>query len=308
MSREVDINQPTTAAVAPYLDSSGNLTVNLDALRPYKGYNSIRSSQNVATSRYNGLQITWNRRFENGFMFGLAYTYSKSMDDGSHPRDIIPNTYNARNLWSLSAFDVTHMMMINYLYELPFGRGKLFGNNWNRGLDALLGGWQISGITQLQTGTPCSAVANIDYARVGVDGNMQDCGGIGQLWNINGDPEVLGNFARGGGNDPNLWFRTTKSDGSPIFTAPGANTFVTGKASRNFYHNPGIQNWNLGLFKRFAVNERIGFQFRAEAFDVFNHPNLSGAGTNPNSLATFGKVTGKTNDARNLQLSLRFYF
>ena len=116
LPREADINQPTTATVA------ANPGVNLDALRPYKGYNSIRESQNVATSRYNSLQVTWNRRFANGLMFGLAYTYSKSMDDGSAYRDIIPDTYDARNLWALSSFDVTHVLIINYLYELPFLR------------------------------------------------------------------------------------------------------------------------------------------------------------------------------------------
>ena len=84
-------------------------------------------------------------------------------------------------------------------------------------------------------------------------------------------------------------------------------------------YGPGFNNWNLGLFKKFAINERLGFQFRAEAFDAFNHPNYcysgasnpcagNGVNLDPNNLATFGKVTGKANDARNLQLSLRFYF
>ena len=296
LPREVDINQPTTAVVA------ANPGVNLDALRPYKGYNSIRSSQDVATSRYNALQLTWNRRFSNGFMFGLSYTYSKSMDDGSAYRDIIPDTYYARNLWALSSFDVTHMMVINYMYELPFLKS-------NKALAGkLLGGWQISGITQFQTGTPCSAIVNTDYAGVGVDGNINDCGGAGQLWNVNGSPKVLGNFASGGTSDSRLWFQTTNPDGSPIFTAPAKGTFALGTISRDFYHNPGLENWNIGLFKRFSVTERVGFQFRAEAFDAFNHPNLAGAGTNPNNLSTFGKITSKTGDVRNMQLSLRLFF
>ncbi len=302
LPREVDINQPTTAVVA------ANPGVNIDALRPYKGYNSIRESQNVATSQYNALQVTWNRRFAQGVMFGLSYTYSRSYDNGSQYRDILPNTYYAGNMWALSTFDVTHMMTINYLYELPFGRGKKFGKDWNKGVDLLLGGWQLSGITQLQTGTPCSAVVNTDYAGVGVDGNFNDCGGTGNLWAMTGNPSVLGNFAAGGSSDPALWFQTKTANGTPIFTAPAKGTFATGTVSRDFFHNPGIENWNLGLYKKFAINERIGFQFRAEAFDAFNHPNLSTAGTNPNNLSTFGKVTGKTDDVRNLQLSLRFYF
>ena len=82
---------------------------------------------------------------------------------------------------------------------------------------------------------------------------------------------------------------------------------MTQKGIRNVIHSPGFSNWNVGLFKRFAITERAGLQFRAEAFDVFNHPNLGGANFNPTS-SSFGKVTGKTGDVRNMQLSLRLYF
>ncbi|MGC4050572.1 MAG: TonB-dependent receptor [Paludibaculum sp.] len=290
--REANINQPTVATVL------ANPGVNLDALRPYAGYNSIRETDNVASSMYNSLQLSWNRRFANGFSFGAAYTYSKSMDDGSAQRDIIPDTYDAHNLWGLSDFDVTHILIVNYLYELPFFRdqSKLSGK--------LLGGWQLSGISQFQTGTPCSVAKSNDYAGVGQDGSMS-C--AGQFWNINGSPSVMGQFAANGASDPNQWFSVTNADGSPIFTAPAAGTFNTTQSVRNILHNPGLQNWNIGLFKRFSITEKTGFQFRAEAFNAFNHPNLAGANFDPTS-SSFGKVTGKTGDVRNLQLSLRFFF
>src|SRR5207248_7149353 len=82
LQREADINQPTIATVV------ANPGVNLDALRPYKGYNSIRETDNIASSIYNSLQVSWNKRFTRGFAFGLAYTLLKSMDDGSAQRDI----------------------------------------------------------------------------------------------------------------------------------------------------------------------------------------------------------------------------
>ncbi len=296
LQRESDINQPTTATVL------ANPGINLDALRPYKGYNSIRETDNVASSRYNSLQVSWNRRFTNGFLFGLSYTLASAKDNGSAQRDIIPNTYDAHNLWGNSYFDVRHVLIINYLYELPFFRGQ------NSILSKTLGGWQVSGISQFQTGTTCSVLSNNDYAGVGVDGNWDSCGGSGQFWIINGKPEVLGNFAKGGATDPTHYFQTINPDGSPIFVKPAPGTFNQQTNIRNFFHNPGLQNWNIGLFKKFAISERTGLQFRAEAFNAFNHPNLNGAGTNPNDLATFGKVTGKNNDVRNLQLSLRFYF
>jgi hypothetical protein len=304
LQREVDINQPTTAVVA------ANPGVNLDALRPYKGYNSIRETDNVATSRYNSLQATWNKRFAKGSMFGASYTFAHSQDDGSAQRDVIPNSYNAHNLWADSQFDVRHILVINYLYELPFFR------NGSTLTGKLLGGWQISGITQFQTGTPCSTISNNDFAGVGQDGNVDGNSGniaqclgssSGQFWAINGDPKIIGNMAHNGASDPNFWFATTNSSGSPIFTAPSTGTFVTQNDVRNRIHNPGFANWNVGLYKKFAITERFGLQFRAEAFDAFNHPNWGSANFDPTS-TSFGKVTGKTDDVRNLQLSLRAYF
>jgi len=295
LQREADINQPTTATVA------ANPGVNLDALRPYKGYNSIRQTDNVASSIYNSLQLSANKRFTHGLLFGVSYTLSQSKDDGSAQRDIIPNTYDAHNMWGNSFFDVRHVLVINYMYELPFFHE---GNSWRH---KLIGGWQVSGITQFQTGTTCTVMRNNDYAGVGVDGNLDNCGGAGQFWVMNGSPNLLHQFAYNGSSDPAQWFATKNTDGSPLFTAPAQGTFMSQQNVRNAIHNPGFQNWNIGLFKKFAINERTGFQFRAEAFNAFNHPNWSGANFDPQS-SSFGKVTSKTGDVRNLQLSLRFYF
>ena len=295
LQRESDINQPTPATVA------ANPGVNLDALRPYKGYNSIRVTDNVATSRYNSFQLSWNRRFANSFMFGLAYTFSHSQDDGSAQRDVIPDTYDAHMLWGNSQFDVRHVMVINYLYELPFFRhqSNLAGK--------LLGGWQLSGITQFQTGGACTALHNNDYAGVGQDGNLDgNCTtSSGQLFGISGDPSIVGQSAFNGGS--NQYFAVKNADGSNIFVQPAPGTFITQTGIRNVIHNPGFENWNMGLYKKFAITERIGLQFRAEAFNAFNHPNWGAANFDPTS-SSFGKVTGKTDDVRNLQLSLRFYF
>ena len=294
LQRESNINQPPAGTI------QANPGVNLDSLRPFKGYNSIRESDNVASSMYNSLQVSWNRRFSGGLLFGVAYTLSKAMDDGSHPRDILPNTYDAHNMWGQSIFDVRHIMIINYLYELPFFR------NQSSLAGKLLGGWQVSGITQFQTGTPLSIVRNNDYAGTGQDGNLQDGGGAGQFWVINGEPEIMNQFAAGGASDPAQWFKVRNGDGSPIFTPPATGTFNQQLGVRNPFHNPGFQNWNVGLFKKFAIREQIGLQFRAEAFNAFNHPNWDVANVDPLS-SSFGKVTNKISE-RNLQLSLRFYF
>jgi hypothetical protein len=248
-------------------------------------------------------------------MFGVSYTLSQSNDDGSNQRDVIPNTYDAHNLWGPSEFDSRNVLVFNYLYDLPFFKGQhgIAGKT--------LGGWQISGVTQFQTGIPCSVGVNNDYAGVGQDGSF-GCGvGNQQLWNVVGSPGIIGGFAANGAKDPNFWFQTKNPDGSPIFRAPKQGTFAQGNV-RDLIYMPGYQNWNLALFKTIPINERIGFQFRAEAFNFINHPNLGGAsgptGTgngldlNPND-AAFGKVTNKggnpgSGGERNLQLSLRLYF
>jgi hypothetical protein len=300
LQREADINQPTVATVL------ANPKVNLDALRPYKGYNSIRETDNVASSIYNSLQLSWNRRFSQGFQFGAAYTYSKSMDSGSNQRDIIPNTYDASNLWGPSEFDARHIFIVNFLYELPFLRSQ------NTLPGKILGGWQISGIFQAQTGTPCNVGLSNDYAGVGQDGSF-GCSNnkVGQFWAKNGQityPKSFDSASANPGSQANYWFNVANPDGTPIFTPPAKGTFVTQDGVRDSVYSPGFNNWNLGLFKKFAVTERFGFQFRAEAFNAFNHPNLGTVQLDPTNKATFGKITGKTDDVRNLQLSLRFYF
>jgi len=221
LQRESDINQPTTAVRA------ANPLVNPNALRPFLGFGSIRQTDNVASSRYNSLQAAWNRRFTDGLMFGVSYTLSKSMDDGSNQRDVVPDTYDTSMLWGPSEFDARHILVINYLYELPFfkDRAKLSGK--------LLGGWQISGITQFQTGLPCSiGSAAKDYAGVGIDSNF-GCGVNGQYWVVNGDPKIIGTFG-----DSGQWFATKNSDGTPIFTEPTPGTFNT---QRNNVSLPGAE-------------------------------------------------------------------
>ena len=297
LQRESDINQPTIATVV------ANPGVALDALRPYKGYNSIRQTDNIGTSLYNSLQLSWNRRFTHGFAFGTAYTLSKAMDSGSAQRDIIPNTYDAHNLWGQSDFDVRHVMIINYIYELPLVK------NQNSVAGKLLGGWQISGITQFQTGLPFCVANGNDQAGVGQDGSMQGTGCGGQFWLMNGTPSIVHQIAANGAGDNLYWFKTTGASGNPIFTKPAPNTFNTQPAGfRNVLHNPGFVNWNVGLFKKVSITEKTGLQFRAEAFNVFNHPNWGNVNSDPTAASTFGKITSKTNDVRNLQLSLRLYF
>ena len=293
-----DINQPSVGALL------ANRGVNVNALRPYKGFASIQEEESVVNSEYNGLQVEWERRFRSGSSFGVTYTYSKSMDNGSNYRDIVPDTYNTANMWGPSEYDERHVVILNGIYAIPFLKNDM------RLQGKLLGGWSLAITAQFQTGAPCGIGANNDYAGVGEVGSF-GCGSEGQFWAVNGPVNInTGAFAG----------PVTNANSPRYFTVnvspPPSGTFDLQSGVRDLIYQPGMQDWNLSLFKTFVVNERANFQFRAEAYDFPNHPNLCGqyqsgcsvgGFLNPTS-SQFGMITTKSPLARNLQLSLRFAF
>jgi hypothetical protein len=292
--RVVDINQPTVGAL------SQNPGKNPNYLRPYRGYAAIQQEQSNGSSRYNSFQLAWNRPFQNGVMLGLAYTLAKSMDNSSNYRDILPDSYDTSGLWGPSEYDTRNALVINFLYAVPFFK------NQNELSGKLLGGWQLSGNFQFQSGVPCGIGANSDPASVGEFGSF-GCGSEGEFYTMNGNPQLTKQFA----GYPGLtgkWFKTTNGDGSPIFTAAPANTFVHQTNVRDSIYQPGFQNWNLNMKKSFAINERTGFEFKVDAYNFINHPNWAGPSLNPTA-GTFGEVTSKTtSNPRNLQAGLSYRF
>ncbi len=219
---------------------------------------------------------------------------------GSNYRDIVPDTYNTSNLIGPAEFDTRHAVVISYTYDLPFLKDQhsLAGK--------ILGGWEINGTAQFQTGTPCGVGTNTDYARVGEYGSF-GCGSEGQFWVLNGQPAILGGFAGPQGTG-NKYFATTTSGGTPLYTPPALGTFNLQSGVRDTIYQPGFQNWNLGLFKKIAITETKGFEFRAEAYNFINHSNWAAPNLTPTS-TQFGEVTSKaTSNPRQLQLSLRLFF
>lgn len=278
-------------ALAPgTLQDPKNKNINTNFLRPFKGFSFINLGENAARSEYHGLQAEVNRRFSKGLSYGFAYTYSNSEDNASGRRDQCWNPFDDRLCWGASGFDTRHIAVFNFIYELPFMREN-----------KLLGGWQITGVMQFQTGTPFTVGRGQDFAGIG-------SGNAFQPFDVNGDHK-LSRGERGfsqSNADQNFWFRTTNPDGSAIFTATKAGTFAaTGRRSTGY--NPGFQSWNAAIFKDFGISEDHRFQIRAEFFNFPNHPNWGGVSTDPTS-ATFGRVTGKNDDRRQIQLALRYSF
>ena len=263
-------------------------------LRPYKGFAFINLGENAARSEYHGLQMEATRRFTGGLSFGVAYTLSKSEDNASHRRRQPWNPFDDRGYWGPSEFDSRHVTVMNFIWDVPFLQ------NSNSLAGKVLGGWTLSGVIQFQTGDPFTVGRGNDRAGIG-------SGGAFQPWEVSGDP-VLSRGARRFSNSPadsNFAFRTTGSDGGPLFTEPALGTFSRTQ-TRTLYYQPGFQNFNLGVFKRFAINERHNVTLRGEFFNAANHANWRDFNTNPTSGA-FGKVTRKVTE-RQVQVSLRYSF
>jgi hypothetical protein len=260
-----------------------NPGVNTNALRPYLGMGVIDISENAGLSRYNGLQVSLQHRFTNNVQFGVAYTFSRSTDDSSSLTDVLPNAYNAHSYFGPSDFDRTHVLVANYIYKLPFFRSR------HDPLGFTLGGWEISGVYQYQSGTPYSVRTSQDIAGVGT-------GSGNQFWNQVGDSSVsFGTFTPTG----IVWFNAA------AYAQPAAGAF--GNQLRNGIRGPSFWTTDASLRKNFPIVEKVTMQFRFEVFDFLNHPNWGAPNVTPLT-GTFGMITSKSNDDRQLQLALKLMF
>ncbi len=265
-----------------------NPGVNENALRPYQGFASIIEASDRGSSIYNGMQINLKRRLTRNFLFGAAYTWAKLLDYGSSRGYVLPNYYNPSINYGPADFDIRNVLVVDYVWNLTYGNH--LGNVFARGA---LGDWQVSGVTQAQTGTPFSIGTGDDFAGVGTGAGTQ-------LWDITKPVNVYKRFGAGG------WFDTS------AFQTPAAGTFAP-RDTRNQIYNPGFQSWNLALVKTFHVipaHDNQQLLFRAEAFNFTNHPNLDNVNANPTG-GTFGQITtkGQTYSSdREWQFSLRYQF
>jgi len=237
-----------------------------------------------------------NRRFAKGLLYGFAYTFSKAMDNNSGPRDAFIDVFNQQLNWGKSGNDTRHVAILNVVWEMPFFK------NSGAFTKMLLGGWQISAVNQWQTGAPFTVQRGDDYLGIGSTNNKP--------WNLNGEPNRPQAFANANASGnytgiTDFWFDPNVSGGKWA-TKPADGTLPNQNRNSISFNNTGFQNWNLAVFKSFAITERQDVQFRAEGFNWLNHPNWGGVNTDPTA-PTFGMVTSKSSE-RTLQLSLRYRF
>jgi len=263
--------------------------------RPYPGYGSITWYEWTGTSNYNGLQASLTRRVARGVNIGVAYTWSKSMDYGSgnYWQNQLP-MYRPPRVWvyGKSSYDQTHVLNINYVADIP----KLSTIAPFPIVRHIFDNWQISGFTTFASGTP-SGLSFTTSPTVDLTG-----GGDGQRVNLIG-PVVLKRNERGFYR----WFRTEN------IALPGR--LDPGNAPKDVFRGPGINNWDIHIFKNFPVgSEKRILQFRWEMYNAFNHTQFSAVNTAARFNAQgqqintlLGQVTA-ARDPRIMQGSLRFTF
>jgi hypothetical protein len=247
--------------------------------------------RSTGRGNYNGLQVSLDRRYNNGLLYGVAYTYSKSIDvggdgyfgvEGGVPQDAYdPGRYDR----SVSGLDLTHILSVNMLYDIPVGKGKSFSTG-NGALDYILGNWQINNIFQSHSGIAFTPVISSDIANTGQALSYEHL-------NIVGNKGLSNKSA-------NEWFNTA------AYASPTFGTF--GDAGRNSIRGPSYWDLDTSLFRMFPVGEGRQFEFRAEAFNLLNNVDLGQPNNDLNSGPAFGTIDSTANTARQLQLAMKFLF
>jgi len=283
---------PGATVTGPTVTTVGGVTT-VNGTRPTFGINfgSNADMKTVASSSFNSLQVSvkHNEKYSN---FLVAYTYEKSIDNGSTSFDAT-NVFNSRASRALSIFDVPQDLTVSYTVQMPFD--KLTGGSAKR----LTAGWALSGIATFAKGEPV------------------------QISEPNDDNSLSGTF------DATIDEPNYANNGSSLFVnrnprnhaGPGGTTlpyfnpnyFVAepvgqvGDVMRRFFSGPGIYNFDIALLKDTRITERMQAQFRAEAFNVFNHAQFMNPSGNFNNTGVFGFVSG-ARDPRIMQLALKLLF
>ena len=275
-------------------------------------YATFAAYSTIGSSVYNGLQLSFRKRFRDDFQFDVNYTYSHSIDDASGTESsntissgasLILNPLDLKENRASSDFDVRHLVNANVVYGLPFGNGKMFFGNSKGLVNQILGGWQLTGIVRFNTGLP--AGEPFDDGRWATNWNVQSNGVA--VRRIQSSPTRTG--------EPNLFSDPTAAYQSYRNALPGE------AGDRNILRDPGYIAVDAGLYKSFSIAEKQKITFRLEVFNVSNtqrftgianfalaqEPNVSGSqGSTPP--ADFGRFTQIQGKPRTVQFAVRYDF
>lgn len=291
LSRVTSLNQLPVGT----LTNPANKGISKQALRPYPGYDDIAQLNYADNTNYESLQSTVSKRSSKGVSFSVSYTWSKTMDDttqdplyGQFPE----NSYNIKADYGLSDISRANVLTANAVYDLPF-----FTTAKNAIERTVLGGWTLSSVFLAQSGQPTDIVV------------PQDTAGIGSVFSFGAGGNSAGpsyeraqqvgnpSIARGS-RTVSAWFNKT------AFAVPAAGTY--GNVARDSLIGPGFNSFDLSAYKHFKPTERTDFEFRAETFNLINHPSYTSIGNLVGS-PSFGTVTG-SGPGRVIQLGAKLLF
>ena len=281
----------------------GTNGVPFNGLVNFPGYSSVLVNFTGVNSNYNALQAELHGRVTHDLQLQAAYTYSRAIDPttgnlgggDSFDLDHVSNPYVGwRYDRGPSPFDRTHIGFVNFIYDLP-----IFKNSSNKALKTTIGGWQLSGIVSMQTGTPlnigCTSTCGTSF---------QSVANIFPGADVLNRPDLVGGISYP--KTVNSWFNPA------AFAAPAPGQW--GSLGFNGLRGPGRHNWNLALFKEFVISEDRGshVEFRAESFNTWNHTQFGGPGQNGGvstnlGSTNFGAVTSAW-DPRVFQLGLKVIY
>ena len=258
-------------------------------------YSTIADSSDQGRAHYNSLQIKAETKKTNGFYALLGYTYSKAYDNGLSDGlgSEIGATYfplsNWQKLdWGLSQINNNQNFTASIIYELPFGKGKMFGNSWNGAVDTMLGHWEVTVIEKAISGFPIFIVDSANNSGVNFENNGNSLNRPDQTCGALSGTQSLAQF-----------FNTS------CFSAPAAGQL--GNASRTPVSGPNFINTDFSVIKHFPVRENFRIDFRAEFFNLFNHAQFGQPGSDINS-STFGAISSTVGNPRVIQFAVKAAF
>ncbi|HEY8562515.1 MAG TPA: carboxypeptidase regulatory-like domain-containing protein [Pyrinomonadaceae bacterium] len=301
------VSNPLRGQISAVGGLNGNTIARAQLLRRFPQYQAVTLSRpHIGKSNYNALQVNLQKRFSDGWSALANYTWSKLLDTGgvgngaafTDPTNT-DDIFNYDEEYSYSTLDVPHRFTLSSSYELPFGRGRRFGKDWNGFTNAIFGGWQISGTAVFQTGAPLT-ITYSGFLGTGLTG----------VGNAQRRPNLVG------GVDPMFEnFDERVRQGLPVFnveafSAPSDVNYEFGSAARtnNNIRRDNYRNVDLSILKNVLFNEgKQKLQLRAEVLNVFNWTVFGTPGTQFGS-NTFGVITTQGNRPRLIQLVGRFTF
>lgn len=267
-------------------------------IRPNPNFSIINLTETKGRSNYNGVRLEVNRRFTKGFAIQGTYVFGKALDDISAavstlcPQGLgcLPTDQrNLRENYGRSDLDVRHTAVVNFIYELPFGKGKRFLSTGSPAISKFLGGWTISGIASYWNGLPFDVVSGVDN---NADGVTNDRARVIPGANPG---DVL---THGGDKSQFLDPRAVGTILSPTVGTP---------LPRNFFRGPAIFNVDMSLQKSLNLSERVNLKLLVETFNIFNHTNLASP-VNSLSSPAFGRIIATSTRSREIQLGLKLDF